>query len=81
MQLLLYLSFFFVERDARYKKWKMAVERSLGWVTGKMSDQMTGKCKTIKQSKFEISGVIQIASLNTLYCLFDTETILYVMSF
>ncbi|XP_046426463.1 glycerol kinase isoform X1 [Neodiprion fabricii] len=29
------------ERDARYTKWKMAVQRSLGWSTSKMSDQMT----------------------------------------
>ncbi|XP_015599530.1 glycerol kinase isoform X2 [Cephus cinctus] len=29
------------ERDARYKKWKMAVQRSLGWAAVKMSDQMT----------------------------------------
>ncbi|CAK9831126.1 Glycerol kinase 3 [Anthophora retusa] len=29
------------ERDARYKKWKMAVERSLGWASVKKSDQMT----------------------------------------
>ncbi|XP_046746583.1 glycerol kinase isoform X2 [Diprion similis] len=29
------------ERDARYTKWKMAVQRSLGWSTVKMSDQMT----------------------------------------
>ncbi|XP_033210866.1 glycerol kinase [Belonocnema kinseyi] len=29
------------ERDARYKKWKMAVQRSLGWASVKMSDQMT----------------------------------------
>ncbi|XP_076244493.1 glycerol kinase 3 [Calliopsis andreniformis] len=29
------------ERDARYKKWKMAVERSLGWAAVKKSDQMT----------------------------------------
>ncbi|XP_043483954.1 glycerol kinase-like isoform X1 [Leptopilina heterotoma] len=29
------------ERDGRYKKWKMAVQRSLGWATVKMSDQMT----------------------------------------
>lgn len=29
------------ERDARYKKWKMAVERSLGWVSTQKSDQMT----------------------------------------
>ena len=28
-------------RDARYKKWKMAVERSLGWSAIKRSDQMT----------------------------------------
>ncbi|XP_068974325.1 glycerol kinase 3-like isoform X2 [Bombus flavifrons] len=29
------------ERDARYTKWKMAVERSLGWAAVKRSDQMT----------------------------------------
>lgn len=29
------------ERDARYKKWKMAVERSLGWAEVKKSEQMT----------------------------------------
>ncbi|XP_033328567.1 glycerol kinase isoform X2 [Megalopta genalis] len=29
------------ERDARYKKWKMAVERSLGWVEIKKSERMT----------------------------------------
>ncbi|XP_076298840.1 glycerol kinase isoform X2 [Lasioglossum baleicum] len=29
------------ERDTRYKKWKMAVERSLGWVEIKKSEQMT----------------------------------------
>ncbi|KAI4492423.1 hypothetical protein M0804_002214 [Polistes exclamans] len=33
------------ERDARYKKWKMAVERSLGWAAVKKSDQMTGNIK------------------------------------
>jgi len=37
----------------------MAVERSLGWATGKLSDQMTGK--TIKQAKSEVSGVIEAA--------------------
>ncbi|XP_061932279.1 glycerol kinase isoform X1 [Apis cerana] len=41
------------ERDARYKKWKMAVERSLGWAAVKKSDQMTGKFKNIKQLKFQ----------------------------
>ncbi|XP_022915751.1 glycerol kinase 3-like [Onthophagus taurus] len=29
------------ERDARYKKWKMAVQRSLGWATSKKSPDMT----------------------------------------
>ncbi|XP_066584551.1 glycerol kinase 3-like [Prorops nasuta] len=29
------------ERDNRYKKWKMAVERSLGWASVQMSEQMT----------------------------------------
>lgn len=42
----------------------MAVQRSLGWATGKMSDQMTGKTlkyKTLKQAKSEVSGVIEAA--------------------
>ncbi|XP_011493939.1 PREDICTED: glycerol kinase-like [Ceratosolen solmsi marchali] len=29
------------ERDARYKKWRMAVQKSLGWASIKMSPQMT----------------------------------------
>ncbi|XP_058789604.1 glycerol kinase isoform X2 [Phymastichus coffea] len=29
------------DRDTRYKKWKMAVQRSLGWSSIKMSPQMT----------------------------------------
>lgn len=59
----MYSFFLLVERDARYKKWKMAVQRSLGWATGKMSNQMTGKRKTIKQAKSEVSGVIEAALL------------------
>ncbi|PBC33387.1 Putative glycerol kinase [Apis cerana cerana] len=46
------------ERDARYKKWKMAVERSLGWAAVKKSDQMTeAKTNTkigIKKSWFRL---------------------------
>lgn len=30
------------ERDARFKKWKMAVERSLGWAVNRKSELMTG---------------------------------------
>ena len=56
---LVFLSF--LERDARYKKWKMAVERSLGWATIKMSDQMTGKFKIAEQAKSEMPGVIEAA--------------------
>lgn len=52
------LSFLFVGRDARYTKWKMAVERSLGWSAIKKSDQMTGKFKSIEQIKSAVSGVI-----------------------
>lgn len=33
----------FPERDARYTKWKMAVQRSLGWVLSKKSESMTSK--------------------------------------
>lgn len=29
------------ERDLRYSKWKMAVERSLGWSVSKKSEDMT----------------------------------------
>lgn len=32
----------FSERNLRYKKWKMAVQRSLGWAISKKSDLMTG---------------------------------------
>lgn len=31
------------ERNARYSKWKMAVERSLGWCVTKKSDLMTNE--------------------------------------
>ncbi|XP_026764899.1 glycerol kinase isoform X2 [Galleria mellonella] len=33
------------DRDARYTKWKMAVQRSLGWATTKKSITMTGQNK------------------------------------
>ncbi|KAL0859848.1 hypothetical protein ABMA27_010188 [Loxostege sticticalis] len=33
------------DRDARYTKWKMAVQRSLGWATSKKSIAMTGQAK------------------------------------
>ncbi|CAH0598674.1 unnamed protein product [Chrysodeixis includens] len=33
------------DRDARYTKWKMAVQRSLGWATNKKSFNMTGQAK------------------------------------
>lgn len=42
----------------------MAVERSLGWVSVKKSDQMTGKTKTIEKTRFEVSGVIEAALYN-----------------
>lgn len=32
----------FLERNLRYKKWKMAVQRSLGWAVTKKSVVMTG---------------------------------------
>lgn len=37
--------FYFLDRDARYTKWKMAVQRSLGWATTKKSIVMTGQTK------------------------------------
>lgn len=39
---------FVAERNGRYAKWKMAVQRSLGWVTSHPSDAMTGECFTSK---------------------------------
>lgn len=33
------------DRDARYTKWKMAVQRSLGWATTKKSITMTGQAR------------------------------------
>lgn len=41
------------ERDARYKKWRMAVQRSLGWASEKMSLQMTGNKKYTAASRTE----------------------------
>lgn len=43
MHLFIITRVFLTERDARYKKWKMAVERSLGWEVVQKSEQMTGK--------------------------------------
>lgn len=38
------MTFFLItERDGRYKKWKMAVQRSLGWAATKITAHMTGK--------------------------------------
>ncbi|KAF3429157.1 hypothetical protein E2986_05188 [Frieseomelitta varia] len=48
------------ERDARYKKWKMAVERSLGWAAVKKSDQMTGKLYNITQECKNIMSVFKV---------------------
>jgi len=42
----------------------MAVERSLGWAAVKMSDQMTGKCKTIEQVKAEVPAMIEPTLFN-----------------
>lgn len=42
------------ERNARYSKWKMAVERSLGWFINKKSEQMTNE-------RFQLLSSIPIA--------------------
>ncbi|KAL4707071.1 hypothetical protein ACJJTC_011397 [Scirpophaga incertulas] len=48
------------DRDARYTKWKMAVQRSLGWATTKKSITMTGQAKrkysTVSHQNSEISA-------------------------
>ena len=49
-----------IERDARYKKWKMAVERSLGWAAVKKSDQMTGKLYNIMQECQSIMSIFKV---------------------
>ncbi|XP_046974371.1 glycerol kinase-like isoform X2 [Vanessa cardui] len=45
------------DRDARYTKWKMAVQRSLGWASTKKSITMTGQAKR-KSSMFQSSDTL-----------------------
>lgn len=37
------MSFVVLERNLRYKKWKMAVQRSFGWASTKKTVAMTGR--------------------------------------
>lgn len=50
------------DRDARYTKWKMAVQRSLGWATNKKSITMTGQAAMRKNS---IKSVASLSSNDT----------------
>lgn len=54
------------DRDARYTKWKMAVQRSLGWATTKKSITMTGqaKRKSIVASQKSLESISSIDSRN-----------------
>lgn len=49
------------DRDARYTKWKMAVQRSLGWATTKKSFTMTGqakrKCSMMTQQSIDVPSL------------------------
>lgn len=53
------------ERNERYKKWKMAVQRSLGWVTPKTSLDLTEEryklLSSIPASLFVISSFSMLA--------------------
>ena len=59
----LLLTFEFSGRDGRYKKWKMAVQRSLGWAAVKMSDHMTGKDKEAEKINENLPTIIDDMSL------------------
>ncbi|XP_028168088.1 glycerol kinase isoform X3 [Ostrinia furnacalis] len=48
------------DRDSRYTKWKMAVQRSLGWTTTRKSIAMTGqakrKCSMVTLQSFDLGS-------------------------
>ncbi|KAL1378154.1 hypothetical protein pipiens_000007, partial [Culex pipiens pipiens] len=52
------------ERDARYTKWKMAVQRSLGWAVTKKSEAMTDEryalLASIPASLFLLSSFVML---------------------
>lgn len=53
------------ERNTRYSKWKMAVERSLGWAVTKKSDTMTNErfqlLSSIPMALFVMSSFTMLA--------------------
>lgn len=54
----------FSDRDARYVKWKMAVQRSLGWATTKKSIAMTGQDSKRKNS-IKLRALLQKINFDT----------------
>lgn len=49
---------YFSERDHRYTKWKMAVQRSLGWAIAKKTSVMTGMLTFPNINEFKwINGI------------------------
>lgn len=39
----IYLKYFILERDIKYSRWKMAINRSLGWAQEEENDSFEGK--------------------------------------
>ncbi|XP_053620582.1 glycerol kinase 3-like isoform X2 [Plodia interpunctella] len=69
------------DRDARYTKWKMAVQRSLGWATTKKSITMTGQSRlddrhhidSRRISIFEAIDHVENRRNSILECNFDSN--------
>ncbi|XP_047037987.1 glycerol kinase-like isoform X2 [Helicoverpa zea] len=63
------------DRDARYTKWKMAVQRSLGWATTKKSFTMTGQAKRKTSMMTQQSLDVQSLPDSRKNSLFDNHTL------
>ncbi|KAL7293733.1 hypothetical protein TKK_0012803 [Trichogramma kaykai] len=61
------------ERDKRYKRWRMAVQRSLGWASVKMSPQMTDDRYRILASIPASWFLLSTFMLLRLSCFFDNR--------
>lgn len=59
------------ERDHRYTKWKMAVQRSLGWAIARKTNVMTGMLYDIKaldhRKKLLIDRIIKIELFSLIF--------------
>ncbi|CAB0039812.1 unnamed protein product [Trichogramma brassicae] len=61
------------ERDKRYKRWRMAVQRSLGWASVKMSPQMTDDRYRILASIPASWFLLSTFMLLRISCFFDNR--------